>query len=458
MMQAGPTVGPPPPIHAQGNMQWMAMPELMQPPPQPQVLQQQQLPPMQQQPLPMQQQPLAMQQSLPMPQPVPQQYIMQQPAPMQQQQIMQQPMQSEQSQPPYHQAPQSYEEIRTLWVGDLEPWMDENYLRDCFTGSGEVVMSVKVIRNRQTMLSEGYGFVEFSTHSSAERLLQTLNGSIMPQTEKAFRLNWASYGAGEKRSEGSESIFVGDLATDVTDYVLLETFRACYPSVKGAKIVMDPNTGRPRGYGFVRFGDDAERTRALTEMNGVYLSDRPMRISIATSKKSMGLSQQFNPTGMSGYNAPSQVFSSDSDSNNTTIFVGGLDRNVTDEELRRAFAPFGEIVYVKVPVGKGCGFVQFTQRPSAEEAMKRIHGQPIGGACVRLSWGRAPGGRQVQSGASWGQQAPQVDPNQWNAGYYGYGQGYDGYSYVQVPQDPSAAYSYDNYSSFPTYPQQPQPM
>jgi hypothetical protein len=44
------------------------------------------------------------------------------------------------------------------------------------------------------------------------------------------------------------------------------------------------------------------------------------------------------------------------------IFVGGLDPSVTDEDLKAVFGQFGELVYVKIPVGKGCGFVQFTHR------------------------------------------------------------------------------------------------
>ena len=44
------------------------------------------------------------------------------------------------------------------------------------------------------------------------------------------------------------------------------------------------------------------------------------------------------------------------------IFVGGLDTNVTDDHLRQVFSPYGEIVYVKIPVGKRCGFVQFASR------------------------------------------------------------------------------------------------
>lgn len=179
------------------------------------------------------------------------------------------------------------EEVRTLWIGDLQYWVDESYLSQCFAHTGDVV-SIKIIRNKMTGQPEGYGFVEFVSHAAAERVLHTYNGAQMPGTELAFRLNWASSGD----TGPDHSIFVGDLAPDVTDYLLQETFRAHYPSVRGAKVVTDPLTGRSKGYGFVKFSDEAQRNRAMTEMNGVYCSTRPMRISAATPKKSTSFQHQ----------------------------------------------------------------------------------------------------------------------------------------------------------------------
>ncbi|PKA49846.1 Polyadenylate-binding protein RBP47B' [Apostasia shenzhenica] len=300
----------------------------------------------------------------------------------------------------YYQQPNSIEDIRTLWIGDLQYWVDDSYLHSCFAHTGEVV-SIKIIRNKITGLPEGYGFVEFVSHAAAERILQTYNGLQMPGTEQTFRLNWASFGMGEKRGEGTDhSIFVGDLAADVTDYLLQETFRVQYPSVRGAKVVTDPNTGRSKGYGFVKFADEAERNRAMTEMNGVYCSSRPMRISAATPKKTTGVQQTYT-TAKAVYPAPAYVAPQlppvlpDNDITNTTIFVGGLDPNVSEEELKQLFAQFGELMYAKIPAGRGCGFVQFTARASAEEAIQRVHGTMIGQQIVRLSWGRSPASKQV---------------------------------------------------------------
>lgn len=150
--------------------------------------------------------------------------------------------------------------------------------------------SAKVIRNKLTGQSEGYGFIEFINHSVAERVLQTYNGAQMPSTEQTFRLNWAQAGAGEKRhqTEGPDhTIFVGDLAPEVTDYMLSDTFKNVYGSVKGAKVVVDRTTGRSKGYGFVRFADENEQMRAMTEMNGQYCSTRPMRIGPAANKNAL---------------------------------------------------------------------------------------------------------------------------------------------------------------------------
>ncbi|KAK1347593.1 hypothetical protein POM88_055036 [Heracleum sosnowskyi] len=48
-------------------------------------------------------------------------------------------------------------------------------------------------------------------------------------------------------------------------------------------------------------------------------------------------------------------------------FIGNLDPNVTEDELKQIFRQLGEISYVRIPATKGCGFVQFVARASAEE-------------------------------------------------------------------------------------------
>ncbi|KAL5185626.1 Polyadenylate-binding protein RBP47C [Glycine soja] len=336
------------------------------------------------------------------------------------------------AQPPHQHQNGSGGENKTIWIGDLHHWMDENYLHRCFASTGEI-SSIKVIRNKQTGLSEGYGFVEFYSHATAEKVLQNYAGILMPNAEQPFRLNWATFSTGDKGSDNVPdlSIFVGDLAADVTDSLLHETFASVYPSVKAAKVVFDANTGRSKGYGFVRFGDDNERTQAMTQMNGVYCSSRPMRIGAATPRKSSGHQQG----GLSNGTANQ----SEADSTNTTIFVGGLDPNVSDEDLRQPFSQYGEIVSVKIPVGKGCGFVQFANRNNAEEALQKLNGTTIGKQTVRLSWGRNPANKQFRMDFG----------SPWTGAYYGAPM-YDGYGYALPPRHDPSIYA-AAYGAYPLY-------
>lgn len=171
------------------------------------------------------------------------------------------------------------------------------------------------------------------------------------------------------------SIFVGDLAPDVTDAMLQSAFAQFYASVRSAKVIVDPATGRSKGYGFVRFAAEGERDKSL-EMQGYTLCNRPIRVSLATARRSPS-------AGMPGTH-PAEL-----DPTNTTLFIGGLSAGVTEEQLRAIFIRYGEVVYTKIPQGKGCGFVQFVSRADAEAAMAEMNGQVIGSSAIRISWGRS---------------------------------------------------------------------
>ncbi|CAK7219864.1 hypothetical protein SCUCBS95973_003965 [Sporothrix curviconia] len=323
--------------------------------------------------------------------------------------------------PPTASLPQGAEASKTLWMGELEPWMDENFVKNVFTTvSGENV-NVKVIRDRASG-NAGYCFVEFNTVEAATKALN-LTGSNIPNSTRVFKLNWASGGGlVDRRDDRSPeySIFVGDLGPEVNEFVLVSLFQARFPSCKSAKIMTDAVTGQSRGYGFVRFSDENDQQRSLIEMQGVYCGNRPMRISTATPKtrshqygqgqhggnhmqgpgpaqggNQMGGWNMGNGGGNGGYYQPNfgpmapQPMNQFTDPNNTTVFVGGLSGYVTEDELRSFFQGFGEITYVKIPPGKGCGFVQFVHRHAAEMAINQMQGYPIGNSRVRLSWGRS---------------------------------------------------------------------
>lgn len=141
------------------------------------------------------------------------------------------------------------------------------------------------------------------------------------------------------------------------------------------QVIVDPATGRSKGYGFVRFANESERDKSL-EMQGYTLCNRPVRVSLATARRSPS-------AGMPGTH-PAEL-----DPTNTTLFIGGLSAGVTEEQLRAIFVRYGDVVYTKIPQGKGCGFVQFVNRSDAEAAMAEMNGQVIGSSAIRISWGRS---------------------------------------------------------------------
>jgi RNA recognition motif-containing protein len=63
-----------------------------------------------------------------------------------------------------------------LFVGSL-PWsVDDDALKSTFSAHGSVV-SAKVVKDRESGRSKGFGFVEMSTDSEAQNAMQALNGS-----------------------------------------------------------------------------------------------------------------------------------------------------------------------------------------------------------------------------------------------------------------------------------------
>jgi RNA recognition motif-containing protein len=127
------------------------------------------------------------------------------------------------------------------------------------------------------------------------------------------------------------------------------------------RIVSDATTGMSKGYGFVRFSDEGESLRSLAEMNGMFIGSRAIRVSTAQSRNAGGVGGNTSRV-MNAFAAlpPSQgtpfinqpfkthLAISGSEKFNTTIFVGGVDQYMSEEELKGHFLPFGKIVSVKV--------------------------------------------------------------------------------------------------------------
>lgn len=92
------------------------------------------------------------------------------------------------------------EQSKTLWIGDVEPWMSESDIAAQFNDIA-TVQNVKLIRDKSKGTPVGYGFVEFPDWQTARDVFQALNGKPIPgPTNRCFKLNWASHGGGVARA------------------------------------------------------------------------------------------------------------------------------------------------------------------------------------------------------------------------------------------------------------------
>ena len=78
----------------------------------------------------------------------------------------------------------------------------------------------------------------------------------------------------------------------------------------------------------------------------------------------------------------------------TNIYCGNLSYQLTEEQLREAFAAFGEVASAKIIIdratgqSKGFGFVEMPSKVEAEEAVRQLDGTPLGGRNIRVNEAR----------------------------------------------------------------------
>jgi len=81
----------------------------------------------------------------------------------------------------------------------------------------------------------------------------------------------------------STKLFVGSLPWSVNDQSLQETFEA-HGTVVSAKVIMDRDTGRSRGFGFVEMSDTQEAKEAMTALNNSELNGRNIIVNEAKAR------------------------------------------------------------------------------------------------------------------------------------------------------------------------------
>ncbi|PCI88222.1 MAG: RNA recognition motif containing protein [Hyphomicrobiales bacterium] len=66
----------------------------------------------------------------------------------------------------------------------------------------------------------------------------------------------------------------------------LEKLFASYGKVESCEIILDKNTGKSKGFGFVTMNDEAEATKAILELHGKIISNQKIRVKISAAPSS----------------------------------------------------------------------------------------------------------------------------------------------------------------------------
>ena len=85
----------------------------------------------------------------------------------------------------------------------------------------------------------------------------------------------------------SKRIYVGNMNYNTSDTRLREVF-AAYGEVSDVHIVMDRDTGRPRGFAFVEMANDDEADKAIVGLNGTDVDGRQLKVAEAQPRGQRG--------------------------------------------------------------------------------------------------------------------------------------------------------------------------
>ena len=83
-------------------------------------------------------------------------------------------------------------------------------------------------------------------------------------------------------------LYVGSLPDSVTDESLLQLFTSKGYTPVSARVIMDRDTGRSKGFGFVELGPEDDAAKAIGEFNGLNVEGRALVVNEARPQESRG--------------------------------------------------------------------------------------------------------------------------------------------------------------------------
>ncbi|XP_077446679.1 RNA-binding protein 39b isoform X1 [Stigmatopora argus] len=189
-------------------------------------------------------------------------------------------------------------DARTVFCMQLAARIRARDLEDFFSAVGKV-RDVRMISDRNSRRSKGIAYIEFVESSSVPLAIgltgqRLLGVPIIVQASQAEKNRAAAAAASnlQKGSAGPMRLYVGSLHFNITEEMLRGIFEP-FGKIEGIQLMMDSETGRSKGYGFISFADAECAKKALEQLNGFELAGRPMKVGHVTERSDASMASSF---------------------------------------------------------------------------------------------------------------------------------------------------------------------
>jgi splicing factor 3B subunit 4 len=103
----------------------------------------------------------------------------------------------------------------TLFIGNLDPEVDEKMLYDTFSAFGLIVHTPKISRDPETGGVKGFGFVSFDNFESADAAIDAMEGQYLMNKQISVSYAFKKDGKGEKHGSAAERLLAAEARKNV---------------------------------------------------------------------------------------------------------------------------------------------------------------------------------------------------------------------------------------------------
>jgi len=329
---------------------------------------------------------------------------------------------------------------KKLIINYLPQAMTDQEFAELFMTCGTTT-STKIMRDRGTGYSFGYGFVEYSTSEESEMAIEKLNGWTIGG--KSLKVAYSKPPVGDKAK--NVNLYLSGLSTETTEEQLHELFES-HGKIVNCKIVRDKHSNQSKGTGFVLFSNKEEADKAMNALQG-HSDSTGMSLTIKYAKDSMeqqrshpafqqflqekyasqynNYNQWVQPGGYQQYGGPPQGSGYGGGYANNgrggangrggpmrggqrfnpmqrpqggppgmegpaanVLFVYNIGKDAQEKDMYALFAQYGRISKVDVMHGKGFAFVHMPIAHEANMALQHTNGMffPQSGKSLQVSF------------------------------------------------------------------------